>query len=228
MMTDVLNVLKELLALMPSFPVWLRYFHYIWILGALTASFSTLVWYTSASAVPIRVAEQAKARQPAGVPIELQSQSLEAVKARIVQLQAKGLDEMERGELESSIESFRSAQIYLNEALIRSSEETYVQNLRGYMLKDWAQVSLRLGREAEAKQLLKQAEQTFNLVLRSRPDTTNMANGHNGLGSVYLIRGDAEGAEREIKRALAILPDHPAAKHDLAIVERIKRQRAGD
>jgi Tfp pilus assembly protein PilF len=43
-----------------------------------------------------------------------------------------------------------------------------------------------------------------------------------------LIRGNAEGAEREIKRALAILPDYPAAKHDLAIVEQIKRQRVGD
>jgi hypothetical protein len=40
-----------------------------------------------------------------------------------------------------------------------------------------------------------------------------------------MIRGDVPRAEAEIKKALEILPDYPAARHDLKIVEEIKRRR---
>ncbi len=221
-MGDLINGLRELLSLMPSFPGWLRWLHYAWILVAFGAAFTTVVWYTSPSTTPMRVQQQARSRQPAGIPVELQSESVETLKRRIRELQVQGLDHMQRGEFEDAIESFKRSQIYLNQALIRAPEDLHVQNLRGYMLKDWAQVSLFLGQEAEAHKLLDEAARAFRLVLRGRPDDLNDASAHNGLGSVHAIRGDLDRAEQEIRTALRLAPDYEAAKRDLELVQQLR------
>lgn len=70
-MGDIIKVVSELIRLMPQFPGWLRWFHYVWVFLAFGAAFSTLMWYTSATTAPTRVRVQAKARQPVGVHVEL-------------------------------------------------------------------------------------------------------------------------------------------------------------
>ena len=219
-MGDIIKVVSELIRLMPEFPGWLRLFHYLWVFLAFGAVFSTLVWYTSSTTASTRVREQAKARQPIGVPIQLQAMPLDKLKATVVRLQSQGLDLMERKEFEQAIDSFRKAQVYLNEALIRAPDDLYVQNLRGYMLKDWAQINLFLGNEDVAGKLLAEAEQTFNLILKQNK---NDAGAHNGLGSVYAIRGDLDRAEEAISKALTIMPNYEDAQHDLLIVKQLKQ-----
>jgi len=70
-MGDIIKVVSELIRLMPQFPGWLRWFHYVWVFLAFGAAFSTLMWYISATTAPTRVRVQAKARQPVGVHVEL-------------------------------------------------------------------------------------------------------------------------------------------------------------
>ena len=221
-MGDIIKVVSELIRLMPQFPRWLRWFHYLWILLTFGAAFTTFVWYTSSTTAPTRVREQARARQPVGVPVELRDMPLDQLKTTVGRLQSQGLNLMERREFDQAIDVFRKAQVYLNEALIRAPKDLYIQNLRGYMLKDWAQINLFLGNEEAASKLLAEAEGAFSLILKQNK---NDASAHNGLGSVYAIRGDLDSAEKEIRIALKILPNYEAAQHDLKLVERLKRAR---
>jgi Flp pilus assembly protein TadD len=218
-MGDLIKVASGLISLIPQFPGWLRWFHYMWVFLAFSAAFSTLVWYTSPSTAPTRVREEAKTRQPS-VPIELQIESLDELKSKVRSHQEQGLTHMERREFEQAIDVFQRAQVYLNQALIRAPEDLYVQNLRGYMLKDWAQVSLFLGKETEAGKLLDEAADTFHLIIKQ---DSNDAGAHNGMGSVYAIRGDLDRAEKEIRTALRLMPDYEAAQDDLKLVEKLRR-----
>jgi len=219
-MGDLLKVLKELISLIPFFPGWLRWGYYGWLLFTFATIFATFVWYTSPSTVPTRIETQARARESPGRPIYLQTESLSELKAKVAAFQEQGLSHMQTGDFEQAKDAFEQAQIYLDQALIRAPQDLYVLNLRGYMLKDWAQVSLYLGQQAEADELLREASQTFRLILKL---DANDASAHNGLGSVYLIRGDLDRAEEEIRTALELKPDYSAAQHDLELVERLQR-----
>lgn len=221
-MGDIIKVVSELIRLMPQFPGWLRWFHYLWILLAFGSAFTTFVWYTSSTTAPTRVREQARARQPVGVPVALQDMPLGQLKTTVGELQSQGLNLMARGEYDQAIAVYQKAQVYLNEALIQAAKDLYIQNLRGYMLKDWAQINLFLGNEDAASKLLTEAEGAFSLILKQNK---NDASAHNGLGSVYVIRGDLDRAEKEIRIALKILPHYEAAQHDLKLVERLKRAK---
>ena len=92
--------------------------------------------------------------------------------------------------------------------------------LRGYMWKDWALVSRKLKRDEDTELYLRNAEKAFKRALNRRPTE----GAYNGLGSVYIMQGNLESAEREIRNALRLNPNYAAAKHDLELVQRLRNR----
>jgi Flp pilus assembly protein TadD len=72
------------------------------------------------------------------------------------------------------------------------------------------------------REQLNEAEMAFKLVLSVDSEDPGALN---GLGSVYILRGNLDLAESYVRRALEILPDYEAAKQDLALIERLKARR---
>ena len=68
------------------------------------------------------------------------------------------------------------------------------------------------------------AEKTFRIILTQNE---NDVNAWNGLGSVYWLRQKLDQAEKCMRKALEIDPEHSAAKQDLATLlkqrDRFKR-----
>ncbi len=142
------------------------------------------------------------------------------LKARIATLQSKGLAALQTGKLSEASRLFEEADKNLESAEEQAPEDVMVIELRGYMWKDWALISQRLQRVEDTKMYLRNAEKTFKQALDRRPT----AGAYNGLGSVYIMQGNLESAEREIRNALRLNPNYAAAKHDLKLVQRLKNR----
>jgi Flp pilus assembly protein TadD len=135
-------------------------------------------------------------------------------------LQYRGLEALKTGRLSEATNLFEEADKNLQRAEEQSPGDVALLELRGYMWKNWALISRKLQRDDDTERYLINAERTFKQVLDRRP--TDAA--YNGLGSVYIMRGDLESAEREIRNALRLNPDYAAAKHDLELVQRLRNR----
>jgi tetratricopeptide (TPR) repeat protein len=99
-----------------------------------------------------------------------------------------------------------------------------VQTHRAYMLKNRAMVMQRLNQTDESNKCLDEAARMFQSILENNPKD---AGSWNGLGSVYILKGDLETALIYIDKALKIQPVYEAAKHDRELVIEMLRQRKG-
>lgn len=146
--------------------------------------------------------------------------SLKELKSRIITLQSKGLTALRAGKISEASSLFKKADESLESAEKQAPEDVLVIQLRGYMWKDWALISQRLKRAEDTEMYLGNAEKAFRQALNRRPT----AGAYNGLGSVYIMQGDLVSGEREIRNALRLNPNYAAAKHDLEIVQRLKKR----
>ena len=96
-----------------------------------------------------------------------------------------------------------------------------LQNARAFFLKNYAIVEQDL-KKPDAGQALDEAALMFEAVLEQRPQDTNA---WNGLGSVYLMKGQPSKAIFYIKRALDLAPENPYAQQDLATAMRLVEQQ---
>ncbi len=154
------------------------------------------------------------------VPGTATQPSLSQLKARIGASQRRGLTALQAGRLAEASRSFEEADRNLKHAEQQGPEDVELIELRGYMWKDWALVSQKLNRTDDTETYLRNAENAFKRALARRPTE----GAYNGLGSVYIMQGDLESAEREIRNALHLNPDYAAAKHDLELVQRLKNR----
>ncbi len=78
-----------------------------------------------------------------------------------------------------------------------------------------------MGQHSEAEKLLDEAMKTFQFILKLN-DKDPYA--HNGLGSVYILRGKFDLAEKEIQTAIDLKPDYEEAKHDLDLLKQLQQK----
>lgn len=218
-MDGLWSKIAEFIHLVPLFPWWLRYSIYVWVLLALATIFASFVWYTLPDAATARIRTHIQVRQGSIQTVEVRSKTINQLKDTVYKLQEQALNFMQVGNYSQAEETLRQAEPFLNEAILRKPEDTYVLGLRGYMFKDWAQISLHLGQRSEAEKLLDEATKTFQFILKLDDKD---AGAHNGLGSIYILRGKYGLAEKEIRTALEINPDYEAALRDLDVIKRLQ------
>jgi tetratricopeptide (TPR) repeat protein len=113
----------------------------------------------------------------------------------------------------------------IEEALAREEEDPSIFALAGYhyknayMIENWDAV--RVG-EAPPSELLEKAEGYFHRALAIEP---NDPSAWNGVGNVLLFRRDLDAAEFFIKKAIKREPRYAAAKQDLLLIQRLRKQR---
>ena len=106
--------------------------------------------------------------------------------------------------LSNAYQTFEDAENLLTRAEKNAPGDVQLLELRGYMFKDLAMLSQEQSKPEEVKRFLANAEETFNAVLKRRPS----ASAYNGLGNAYMLRGDLDRAEKEIRSALQLVPDY--------------------
>ena len=112
-------------------------------------------------------------------------------------------------------------------ALRGSPGDPYLLALAGYdkknqyLIRHWE--TLQTGRLAPKDRLLDEAADLFFQVLSMRPEDPSALN---GLGSVFLLRGDLHAAEFYIRRSLVRAReegfDYPAAEEDLRLIQSLR------
>ncbi len=113
----------------------------------------------------------------------------------------------------------------IERALAEEEEDPYIFALAGYhyknayMIENWD--AIQAG-EAPPSKLLEKAEGYFHRALAIEP---NDPSAWNGIGNVLLFRRDLDAAEFFIKKAIEMEPRYAAAKHDLLLIERLRKQR---
>jgi Tetratricopeptide repeat len=101
-------------------------------------------------------------------------------------------------------------------ALIASPDSHDLQNARAYFLKDYGMILRDLSRNEEAQHYFEEAGKMFAAVVeQDRKDPSAW----NGLGSVYLLRGDPQNALQFINKALELQPGYEEALHDRKVAQ---------
>jgi hypothetical protein len=158
---------------------------------------------------------------------------LERAQRELHDLQLACFDELDRNPARA-LDLARDAQAYLDRALPLYPQDPTLKVTRGYLGKNEAMALTRLGRDEEAMAALDAAERSFRtMAAEDRRDEAAW----NGLGSVALVRADLRrragrvaDAKRDaraglgfIAKALALRPDYPEARGDLAQAEAFLR-----
>jgi tetratricopeptide (TPR) repeat protein len=113
----------------------------------------------------------------------------------------------------------RDEEAVLAKALAKLPADLMVLNFKGYWHKNRAILYDESRRDDETNQELIDSERTFKAIIARAPEDPSALN---GLGSVSIMRGDLDGAEKYIVRALAIAPNYQEAKHDLQLIKRLR------
>jgi hypothetical protein len=150
------------------------------------------------------------------------SVSLPELERQINDLELDGLKALREGRLTDANVKLKAAEDLLNEALAHTPNDIILLNLKGCLHKNWAIQYRSLSMNDAFREQLNEAEMAFKLVLSVDSEDPGALN---GLGSVYILRGNLDLAESYVRRALEILPDYEAAKQDLALIERLKARR---
>lgn len=132
-----------------------------------------------------------------------------ALLAVVAQLQANEL--MQKNELGAAREMLGMAVNAAKQAQWAFPEDNNIGNQLGYIYKDLAQQELDQHDQSDAFQDLSRAEKLFTDRLK-----VNDPSAHNGLGSVYYLKGDWDNAIKEQREAIKISPNYTFAWHDLA------------
>ena len=138
--------------------------------------------------------------------------SLPQVEAQLDGLQYQFLQQyMVANDLPRSLETVNLA-LNVAEPLIPLFPNDYgLQTFCAYMFKNYAMVMRDMGRRDDANWSLDEAGKMFAAVHQQKP---NDAGVWNGLGSVALLRGNAQLALQCIDQALFWQPGYPEALHD--------------
>jgi tetratricopeptide (TPR) repeat protein len=129
----------------------------------------------------------------------------------VTRLQFAGIEALRRNDRATAEKAFQEAEARVTKGIGEAPDDLMYLNLKGYNFKNRAMLS-----PEKAPEALADAERAFHAVLAVEPEDPSA---WNGLGSVAILRGDLDGAEEYIHKALRILPDYPAARHDLRIIE---------
>ena len=86
-----------------------------------------------------------------------------------------------------------------------------LQTFRAYMLKNYAMLMRDMGRPADAAWFLEEAAKMFGTVYEQNPNDASVLN---GLGSVWLLRGNPRMALQYIDKALFLQPGYQEALGD--------------
>ena len=132
--------------------------------------------------------------------------------ATTYQLQANGYTRNENfGLAEKALDK---ANRYVKTALQYDTADSAVHVQLGYVYKELAQRYAATGRQNKVKGSLDKASAHFNMALGV---DKNNAGAHNGLASVYIVRGDYEKAIDKTKKEIELSPKYLFAHYDLAM-----------
>ncbi len=140
----------------------------------------------------------------------------------ISNLESTGLSALRAGDLAAADAALQQSEELLTEALDESPNDLMLLNLKGYHHKNWAINYRELDMGDKADEELDKAEKTFQEIITSEPQDPNALN---GLGSVLILRNDLGRAEEYVRKALEIEPNYPAAKHDLELIEGLRKSQ---
>jgi len=136
------------------------------------------------------------------------------------------LDALGRGDLARAAEPQKRTGALLEKALSRKAQDPEILNLAGYqkknayLLRHWSDVQHGT---YPLDALLAEAEDFFHESLSVKPMNPSA---WNGLGSVFLLRGDLDAAEFFVKKALERARvegvDYGAAEEDLQTIARLR------
>ncbi len=157
---------------------------------------------------------------PSVEAIEEDVENREEMIMAVTQLQYAGIMALQHADRTAAAKAFEEAEAKLTSGLEEVPDDLMYLNLKAYNGKNRAMLF-----PGQAPEELANAEKMFRAVLAVEPKDPSA---WNGLGSVAILRGDFDDAETYIRRALKILPDYPAAKHDLGIIEEQRRLRTMD
>jgi tetratricopeptide (TPR) repeat protein len=115
----------------------------------------------------------------------------------------------------------RDEEAVLAQALAKLPADFMVLNFKGYWHKNRAILYDESKRDAEKNKELIDSERTFKSVIARAPEDPSALN---GLGSVSIMRGDLDDAEKHILKALAIAPNYQEAKHDLQLIKVLRNK----
>lgn len=131
---------------------------------------------------------------------------------KLYRLQERIFGDLDEGRWDHLLNLSQAAQRLLDDQAPHYPQDALLQNFRGYTHKNRAIALRGLGREREALQELGRAGQIFG-TLREETEIRT-AEAYNGLGSVEALNGHYGEALTWIDRALALVPDYPAALED--------------
>ena len=134
-------------------------------------------------------------------------------------MQEKAFQLLREGKRGSAIKLTDQLLQVLDNAIEENPEDPELYAMKGFSLKDIAQFSKNSLPRKDRIAYLNRAEEAFLASLDLDPDS---ADAHNGMGNIYLFRGDLDKALEEMKRAIELVDGgYPAAEHDKIIVERM-------
>jgi tetratricopeptide (TPR) repeat protein len=136
--------------------------------------------------------------------------------------QARFLAALEQGNLTDADLAQQQAEMHVDAAIQKFPKDTMLQNLQGYNHKNRAIRYQQKAMPEEFEAELQKAHTSFSAVLKIDPREPSALN---GLGSVSILRGDLDQAEKHIQNALQINPDYPAAQHDLELIKQLRRDK---
>lgn len=110
----------------------------------------------------------------------------------------------------------------LNSVEPQFPENLYIKNFRAYMLKNNAMLMKDLNHPVEFDKSLSDSFEIFKAILDKDPED---AGAWNGLGSIYVLRGEPEKALLNIDKALEINPGYKAAAQDRKTAIRMINQK---
>jgi tetratricopeptide (TPR) repeat protein len=137
----------------------------------------------------------------------------EAYQVLAIVAQIQSNEAMQKGDLAHAHAALDVAEMSAKGAREYIVSNSAVGNQLGFIYKDMAQLEMDSDR-AKAAADLAQAQELFQAGLGVHPDDPGP---HNGLGSVYYLGGNVDGAIEEQIKAVSLMPTYTFAWHDLAI-----------
>ncbi len=140
----------------------------------------------------------------------------------VSKLQSETLKAFSTRDLAKVDRTLEQSEELIAEGLEKAPRDLMLLNLKGYHHKNLA-IKYRDAEMGDKKdEQLKAAEETFQEILSNEADNPSALN---GLGSVFILRNDLDRAEEYVRKALETAPDYPAAKHDLELIDTLRRSQ---
>jgi len=130
------------------------------------------------------------------------------------------LDALEKNARDKASGLLREEDAILKRELEKAPKDLMLLNFKGYFHKNRAILDRMSKDEARVDEELNNSERAFKAVIEREPED---AGALNGLGSVSILRGDLDRGEEFIGKALKIVPNYVAAKHDLQLIKKLRK-----